>query len=160
MRIYFSNKWRLPDPIWKRMRKLIPHWHPSPKGGRPALDERRVADGIYYVMRTGCPWKAAPPQFGSGSCLHHYFQMWTKHRVFRRLWKQGLLEYDHRRRIQWTWQSLDGTMTKAPLGGEKNREKPHGSRQVGRQAVGADRWPRRAAEHRHRGSKCAGHETR
>jgi putative transposase len=124
MRIYFSKKWRLPDQIWKRMRKLIPHWRPSPKGGRPALDERTVADGIYYVMRTGCPWKAAPPQFGSGSSLHHYFQVWTKHRVFRRLWKQGLLEYDRRRHIQWNWQTLDGTMTKAPLGGEKTGKNP------------------------------------
>jgi len=26
--------------------------------------------------------------------------------------------------IQWDWQSVDGAMTKAPLGGEKNREKP------------------------------------
>lgn len=160
MRIDFSKKWRLPDQIWKRMRKLIPHWHPSPKGGRPALDERRVADGIYYVMRTGCPWKAAPPQFGSGSSLHHYFQVWTKRGVFRRLWKQGLLEYDRRRHIQWTWQSLDGTMTKAPLGGEKNREKPHRSRQVGHQAVGAHRRAGRAAEHRRRGSQCTGHEAR
>ena len=60
MRVEFTKKWRLPDQMWKRMKKLIPHWRPSPKGGRPALDERAVADGIYYVMRTGCPWKAAP----------------------------------------------------------------------------------------------------
>jgi transposase len=106
-------------------------------------------------MRTGCPWKAAPPQFGSGSSLHHYFQVWTKHGVFRRLWKQGLLEYDRRKRIRWTWLSLDGTMTKAPLGGEKNREKPHGSRQVGYQTVGVDGRPRRAFEHCRRGSQCA-----
>jgi transposase len=138
MRIDIAKQWRLPEPIWKRMKKLIPHWRPSPKGGRPALDERQVADGIYYVLRTGCPWKAAPPQFGSGSSLHHYFQKWTRHRVFRRLWKQGLLEYDHRKRIRWKWLSLDATMTKAPLGGEKNREKPHRSRQAGHQAVGAD----------------------
>ena len=154
MRIDIAKKWRLPEQIWKRMKKLIPHWQPSPKGGRPALDERRVADGIYYVLRTGCPWKAAPPQFGSGSSLHHYFQMWTRHRVFRRLWKQGLVDYDRRRRIQWTWSSLDCAMTKAPLGGEKNREKPYRSRQVGHQAVGVDGWSRRALEHRRRGSKC------
>ena len=128
MRIYFTKQWRLPEQIWKRMKKLIPHWKASPKGGRPALDERAVADGIFSVMRTGCPWKAAPPQFGSGSSLHHYFQMWTQHGVFRRLWKMGLLEYDRRKRIQWRWLSLDGAMTKAPLGGEKNREKPDRSR--------------------------------
>jgi putative transposase len=144
----FSKRWRLPDAIWRYMRKLIPHYRSSPKGGRPRLDSRCVADGIYYVMRTGCPWKAAPPQFGSGSSLHHYFQEWTKHRVFRRLWKRGLIEYQHRRHIQWTWLALDATMTKSPLGGEKNWEKPHRSRQAGHQAVDPDRWTRRAVGYR------------
>jgi transposase len=147
MRTDIAKKWKLPDALWKRMKNLIPWWRPSPKGGRPALDPRTVADGIYYVMRTGCPWKAAPPQFGSGSSLHHYFQMWTNHGVFRRLWKQGLIEYDRRKRIRWTWLSLDGTLTKAPLGGEKNREESHGSRQVGRQTIRLDRRTRRALEH-------------
>lgn len=125
MKMEFAPKWRLPEAIWKRMRKLIPHKRKSPKGGRPPLDERRVADGIYYVLRTGCPWKAAPPQFGSGSSLHAYFQMWTVRGVFRRLWKQGLWEYDRRRKIQWRWQTLDASMVKSPLGGGKNRPKSH-----------------------------------
>jgi hypothetical protein len=33
-------------------------------------------------------------------------------------------------------------MTKAPLGGEKNRPKSHGSSQIGDQAVVAYRWQR------------------
>ena len=43
--------------------------------------------------------------------------------------------------IDWEWQSLDGAMNKSPLGGEKNREKPDGSWQTRRQALGVDRWP-------------------
>lgn len=124
MSAFISKKWRMPGRIWKQLVKLIPHWHPSRNGGRPALDERRVADGIYYVMRTGCPWKAAPSEFGSGSSLHHYFQTWTKCGAFRRLWKHGLREYDRRRGIQWTWLALDGTLTKAPFGGEKTGKNP------------------------------------
>jgi transposase len=134
--------WRMPEAIWRRLRKLIPKWHPSRKGGRPPLDPRHIANGIYYVMRTGCPWKAAPSQFGSGSSLHRYFQQWVEHGVFRKLWKQGLIEYDRRRGIAWRWQTLDTATNKAPLGGEKNREKPHGSRQTRRQAVGAHRRAR------------------
>ena len=145
---YFAKRWRLPDLIWKRMRRLIPKHRPSPLGGRPPLEPRRVADGIYYVIRTGCPWKAAPPQFGSGSSLHHYFQVWTTRGVFRKLWRQGLIEYDRRKRIGWRWQSLDATTTKAPLGGEKNRQKPHRSRQARHQAIAADRRAWGAAGHR------------
>lgn len=143
MKVTASSYTRMPDAIWRRMKKMIPKHPPSPKGGRPRLDPHRVADGIYFVMRTGCQWKAVPTQFVSGSSLHRYFQEWCERGVFRRLWKQGLVEYDQRRGIGWRWMSLDSAMNKAPLGGEKNRAKPHRSRQTGRQTIGAHRRPRR-----------------
>jgi transposase len=143
MKITASSYRRLPEAMWRRLSRLLPKPKPHPQGGRPPLDPRRVADGIYYVMRTGCPWKAAPREYGSGSSLHRYFQSWCERGVFRKLWKQGLVEYDRRRRISWRWQTLDTTMTKAPLGGEKNRAQSDRSRQVGSEAVGAHRWPRR-----------------
>jgi len=89
---------------------------------------RGVANGIFYLLRTGCQWKALPPQFGSSSTAHRYFQEWNRRRVFHRFWKKCLQTYDARRGIAWRWQALDGSMTKAPLGGEKNRQKPHRSR--------------------------------
>jgi transposase len=80
--------------------------------------------GIFYVLRTGCQWKAMPREFGSGSAIHAYFQEWVEQGVFRKLWREALLYYDTIRGIDWTWQSLDAAMTKAPLGGEKNWKKP------------------------------------
>lgn len=136
---------RMPEPLWQRLRKLIPRKRRRTKGGRPPLDVRQVADGIYFVMRTGCPWKSVPSQVGAGSSLHRYFQQWTACGVFRKLWRQGLIEYDRRRGISWRWQTLDTAMNKAPLGGEKNREKSHRSRQAGREAVRFDRCSRRRA---------------
>jgi transposase len=145
MKVTFHSSWQMPEALWQRLRRVIPKRRRSPKGGRPPLDQRRVADGIYYVLRTGCQWKAAPRQFGSGSALHNYFQIWTRHGVFRKLWKQGLAEYDRRKRIRWKWQTLDTSLHKAPLGGEKNREKSYRSRQAGREMLGVDRCPRRGA---------------
>jgi transposase len=89
---------------------------------------REVANGIFYLLRTGCQWKALPPQFGAPSTVHRYFQEWSQRRIFHRFWKKCLQTYDMRRGIGWRWQALDGAMTKAPLGGEKNRQKPHRSR--------------------------------
>lgn len=145
MKITASSYRRLPEALWRRLSKLLPKPRAYPKGGRPPLDLRRVADGIYFVMRTGCPWKAASKEYGSGSSLHRYFQAWCKRGVFRKLWKQGLVEYDRRKGIGWRWQTLDTTMTKAPLGGGENRAKSDRSRQVGREAVGAHRCSRRRA---------------
>ena len=120
--------WRIPDGLWRRMESFLPKYRRSSKGGRPRADLRRVADGIFYVLRTGCQWKAAPREFASGSTLHRYFQEWAQQGVFHKLWKYLLRRYDQLRGIQWKWQSIDGSSTKAPLGGEKNREKPDGSR--------------------------------
>lgn len=145
MKVTWQLYSRMPEALWKRLQRLIPRWHRSPKGGRPPLDPRRVADGIYYILRTGCQWKAAPREYGSGSALHNYFQLWTRRGVFRKLWKEGLVAYDRRRGIRWTWQTLDTELHKAPLGGGKNREKPHGSWQARQQAFRAHRCLRRGA---------------
>jgi len=128
--------WCLPDELWQHMEPLLPKYRSSPKGGQPRLPVRQVANGIFYILRTGCQWKAAPKEFGSGSALHNYFQEWMELGVFRELWKQCLLEYDELKGIQWDWQSVDGAMAKSPLGGEKNRQKPDRSRQIGYQTIG------------------------
>ncbi len=125
---------RIPDELWERMEPLLPKRRRSKKGGRPRVPDRQAMDGIFYVLRTGCQWKAVPPEFGSGSTLHRRFQEWVKRGVFRRLWQGGLLEYDDLKGIQWEWQSIDGAITKAPLGGEKHRPQSYGSRQRRRQA--------------------------
>jgi putative transposase len=116
-----GSSWRLPEELWLRMQPLLPRYRQSGKGGRPRVDIQRVAQGIFYVLRTGCQWKAVPREYGSGSTLHRYFQQWTAAGVFRKLWKASLLEYDELKGIQWNWQSVDGAMTKSPLGGEKYR---------------------------------------
>lgn len=136
--------WRIPEGLWAQMQTFLPKYRKSSAGGRPRLELRQVANGIFYVLRTGCQWKAAPKEFGSGSSLHRYFQEWARRHIFHKLWKYLLRRYDALRGIQWKWQSIDGSSTKAPLGGEKNREKPDGSRQVGREAIRVDGWPRRA----------------
>ena len=134
-----AGSWSLPQQLWERIEPLLPKYRPSKQGGRPRLNLRSVVEGIFYVLRTGCQWKAAPRCFGSGSALHNYFQEWVEMGVFEKLWKHALLEYDDLEGIDWKWQSLDGAMTKSPLGGEKNREKPDRSWQTWSQALGTYR---------------------
>lgn len=120
------QSWELSDELWEKMEPFIP----KPKdrlrgrgkqrrnvGGRPPAVPRVVLAGILYVLRTGCQWNAAPKEYGSGKTLHRYFQVWTRRKVFKKLWRAGLLEYDATQGIGWEWQAVDGAMTKAPLGG-------------------------------------------
>ena len=85
---------RLPDALWERIRPLLPVEGPKPKGGRPRNDDRKMLDGIFYVLRTGIQWQALPRQIGAGSCVHEWFQEWQLVGVFRKLWQAGLLAYD------------------------------------------------------------------
>src|SRR5690606_5878598 len=108
----------LADELWERIKPLLPPERPKPKGGRPRMDDRQAMTAILYVLRTGIQWKALPRSLGAASTVHDRFQEWQEAGVFRRLWEAGLHAYDETRGIEWTWQAMDGAMTKAPLGGK------------------------------------------
>lgn len=118
------DEYRMPDSMWERLEPLLPHYEASSAGGRPRKDLRRVADAIFYRMRTGCQWKAIPPELVPGSTAHEYFQQWVNDGVFDGLWQVALTEYDELVGLDWTWQSVDGAMTKAPLGGDATGKNP------------------------------------
>ena len=130
-----DDQWRIPDALWDRIEPLLPARPLHPLGcHNPRVADRKAMDAIFFVLRTGCQWKALDATgICPGSTAHDRFQEWVEAGVFWQLWKAGLLEYDYFEGIDWSWLSMDGCMTKAPLGGEKNREKPDGSRQRRRQ---------------------------
>lgn len=146
-----DDGWRLPDELWEQMEPLLPPRKPHPLGcHRPRVPDRAAMDAILFVLRTGCQWNALN---GTGICssssAHRRFQEWVDAGVFEEFWMLGLLNARALRAIDWSWLSLDGAMTKAPLGGEKNRPQPDGPGQRRRQAQFVDRRARHAAGHRH-----------
>jgi transposase len=91
-------------------------------GGRPRVPDRQCADAIFFVLRTGCQWNAlSATGICPSSTAHDRFQAWVEDGFFVRFWQAGLAEYDAFNGIDWSWLSMDGAMTKAPLAGEKNR---------------------------------------
>ena len=118
------KSWTISDELREKVKDEIPavkgrdpqrKYQNRPGQGRKRLDSRKVLSGIFYVLRTGCQWKAVPAEFGSGSSLHRYFQEWEKAGFFRKIWAIALEEYDDLKGIGWEWQSVDGSMVKAPL---------------------------------------------
>lgn len=128
-----AQRFVISDELWERLEPLLPKPRrvASWRGGRPRLDQRVVADAIFFVLRTGCQWNALSTEAHgcSGSSAHRYFQQWERCGVFRNLWEAGLHEYDEISGIEWEFQSMDGAMTKAPLGGaRRGRIQPIGPR--------------------------------
>ena len=123
------QSWEVSDELWAKAEPLLVQRNPREGrkkrdyqrragGGRKPIIARQIFAAIVYVLRTGCQWKALPEGFGSGSSIHAHFQRWRGDGFFLRLWQAGLAEYDEMEGIAWAWQSIDGTMGKAPLAQE------------------------------------------
>lgn len=119
-----TTGFRVSDELWAVFQPLLPVRVNKHRfgGGRPRVPDRDCADAIFYVLRTGCQWGALDQtDLVSHSTAHDRFQEWVQAGVFLKLWQTGLEKFDELKGIDWEWQSMDGAMTKAPLGGEKNR---------------------------------------
>jgi len=90
------------------------------------VSDRQCADALFYVLRTGCQWAALnQTDLCAKSTAHDRFAEWVTDGVFLRLWQAGIEQFDELEGIDWSWLSMDGAMTKAPLGGEKDGAEPH-----------------------------------
>jgi putative transposase len=142
-----TTAFRVSDALWAVLAPLIPVHVNTHRfgGGRPRVPDRRCADAIFYVLRTGCQWEALnQTDLCAKSTAHDRFQEWVRAGVFEKLWFAGVEQFDELQGIDWTWLSMDGAMTKAPLGGEKDGAKSDRPRQERGQAQPADRGAWRA----------------
>jgi putative transposase len=122
---------RLPRPLWRKLKKCLPkktkNKRSSRRGGRPRASDRAVINGIWYVLWTGCQWKAFHRDwFGvSASVIHERFQRWTRMGIFEKLLKR-MANYYAREcgGVGWRWQAMDSKNCAAPLGGEQTGKNP------------------------------------
>ena len=52
------------DSIWDRICDLLPGR--SGHVGRPCVDNRLFIDAVFWILRTGAPWRDLPPDYGIG----------------------------------------------------------------------------------------------
>src|SRR5437667_5532879 len=117
--------WHVPDDLWSLIAPLLGPENPPGTPGRPAVSYRRIFDGIIYVLRTGCQWRAIPRQdYAPKSTVWGRFRQWAAAGVFQQAWLLVLVYYDLAVGIAWQWQAMDGVITKAPLGGEATGPSP------------------------------------
>ena len=143
-----TTNFRVSDALWTLLQRLIPRHRNTHRfgGGKPRTPDRRCADAIFYVLRTGCQWAALDaPDLCPHSTAHDRFQHWVAAGVFLKLWHAGVEQFEELKGVDWRRLSMDGARTKAPLGGEKNERQSHRSGQTRGQTQPADRGPRRAA---------------
>jgi putative transposase len=117
---------QVPDELWEAVKQFLPPQPERVGPGRPRADDRAALNGIWYVLWTGCQWKAIHKNwFGvSSSVIHERFQTWREQGVFVDVLREMVLYYQTEREIGWEWQSMDSKSCPAPLGGEETGKNP------------------------------------
>src|ERR687890_195849 len=65
---------RLTDPQWELVQDLFP---PPARTGRPRRDRREILDGIFWILRTGAPWRDLPEELGPWATTWDLFDTWN-----------------------------------------------------------------------------------
>ena len=82
--------YELTDFEWQVIEPLLPN---KPRGV-PRVDDRRVLNGIFWVLRTGAPWRALPREFGPPTTCYNRFVRWRKAGVWDRIMTAVSHAYD------------------------------------------------------------------
>jgi putative transposase len=122
-----TTGYRISDDLWAVLQPLLPVHLNTHRfgGGRPRIPDRLCADAVFYVLRTGCQWQALDQtELCAHSTAHDRYQQWVNAGVFLRLWQAGVAQFDELKGLDWAWLSMDGAITKAPLGGDDTGPNP------------------------------------
>lgn len=70
----------LSDEEWSALEPLMPK---SRKSARP--HDRRIMNAIFYVLRTGIPWRDLPERYGPYTSAYNRFNRWSRRGVWKRI---------------------------------------------------------------------------
>jgi transposase len=76
----------LSDAEWEIVAPLLPGAG-GKKNGRPRLDDRKVLNGIFFVLRTGTPWRDLPERYGPYTTVYNRFNRWAKRGVWLKVFE-------------------------------------------------------------------------
>ena len=75
------GRYDLTEFEWSVIEPLLPN---KPRGV-PRVDDRRVLNGIFWVLRSGSPWCDLPERYGPPTTCYNRFRRWTKAGVWDRI---------------------------------------------------------------------------
>ena len=75
------GRYELTDKEWLAIQPHLPN---KPRGV-PRVDDRRVLNGIFWVLRSGAFWSDVPERYGPPTTIYNRFNRWRKAGVWDRL---------------------------------------------------------------------------
>ena len=95
------------DEEWALYERLILAVR-APNGRKP-MNHRLVLDGVFWIARTGSPWRDLPEEFGKWSSVYRQFRRWT----LAGLWEGILKALNESRLVPAALQMIDSTVVRA-----------------------------------------------
>ena len=124
-----KERWKLTDQQWEKIEPLLPKLKKSKKGGRPWADNRKVFEGILWVLRTGAPWSDLPKKYSSPSTCWRRLKLWEEQDVWLSAWRAFLSKLDQRKQLDWSEAFADGSFAPAKKGANAS-ERPKGAKEL------------------------------
>ena len=85
-------RYELTDFEWQIIQPLLP----NKQRGVPRVDDRRVLNGIFWIVRSGAPWRDLPERYGPYTTVYNRFNRWQKAGVWDRLMDAMTAAHDGR----------------------------------------------------------------
>lgn len=107
------------DELWQLSEPLIPPPPPARgPGGRRRVSDRRVLEGILFVVTSGGHWRALPTEMGCGSGVTCWRRLreWQRAGVWERLHRVVLDRLGEQGLLDWSRACLDGVSVRAKRG--------------------------------------------
>jgi len=123
-----KQRWKLTDEQWQKIEPLLPKLKKSKRGGRPWADNRKVFEGILWILRTGAPWADLPKQYPSPSTCWRRLRDWEEQDVWLNAWRSFLAELDEKGQLDWSEAFADGSFAPAKKGAIAS-ERPNAARE-------------------------------
>lgn len=73
---------KLSDEQWEFIKPFLP---PQPITGRRRADDRKIINGILFVLITGCRWRDMPKVYGSPVTAWRRLRRWSEEGVWNRI---------------------------------------------------------------------------
>lgn len=136
---------RVTDAVWTSVEVHLPPRPPDthPLGcHRPRISDRDCFDGILIRLVTGCSWDVAARLCpASETTLRNRRSEWLAAGVFDKVLTEALAAYDRIIGLDLSEVAVDGSLHKAPCGGEGTGPNPTDRGKTGwKWSVATDRW--------------------
>jgi putative transposase len=73
----------LTDAEWEHIEPFVPA--PKCRGRQRIHSPREILNAVFYVLRSGCPWRLLPREYPPWKTVYHYFRQWRISGTFEKL---------------------------------------------------------------------------